>query len=105
MTIKEIAKKTSAKFKENGYVFTPDEYAKEFCNEAKKARVIVKDCNKVAEFITKLDKKYQQIAKNYNIRNLDELVIFLIIILLFFIYSDKAGAGLFFIKQLAQTDG
>ena len=29
-------------------------------------------------YITKLDKKYQLIAKNYNIKNLDELVVFLI---------------------------
>lgn len=78
MTIKEIAKKTLAHFKESGYVFTPDEYKKAFCEEAKKARVIIKDCNKVAEYITKLDKKYQIIAKNYNIKNLDELIVFLI---------------------------
>ena len=78
MTIKQIAKKALAKFKENGYVFTPDEYKAEFCKEAKKAKVLVNDCNKVAEFITKLDKKYQLIAKNYNIRNIDELITFLI---------------------------
>jgi len=78
MTIKDIAKKTLAHFKESGYVFSPDEYKKVFCNEAKKAKVIIKDCNKVAEYITKLDKKYQMIAKNYNIKNLDELIVFLI---------------------------
>jgi len=78
MTIKEIAKKTLAKFKNNGYVFTPDEYYKEFCKEAKRAKIIIKDCNKVAEYLTKLDKKYQMIAKNYNIKSLDELIVFLI---------------------------
>jgi len=78
MKIKDIAKKALAHFKQNGYVFTPDEYKKVFCKEAQKAKVIIKDCNKVAEYITKLDKKYQLIAKNYNIKNLDELVIFLI---------------------------
>jgi len=78
MTIKDIAKKALAHFKESGYVFTPDEYQKVFCKEAKKAKVIIKDCNKVAEYITKLDKKYQLIAKNYNIKNLDELIVFLI---------------------------
>jgi len=76
MTIKEIAKKALSHFKQSGYVFTPDEYKKVFCQEAKKARVIIKDCNKVAEYITKLDKKYQLIAKNYNIKNLDELITF-----------------------------
>ncbi len=78
MTIKEISKKTLAHFKENGYIFTPDEYQKIFCQEAKKAKVIVKDCNKIAEYLAKLDKKYQLIAKNYNIKSLDELIIFLI---------------------------
>ena len=78
MTIKEIAKKALSHFKQSGYVFTPDEYQKIFCQEAKKARIIVKDCNKVAENITKLDKKYQLIAKNYNIKNIDELITFLI---------------------------
>ena len=78
MTIKQIAKKALSHFKQSGYVFTPDEYKKAFCQEAKKARVIVKDCNKVAEYITKLDKKYQLIAKNYNIKNINELITFLI---------------------------
>jgi diguanylate cyclase (GGDEF)-like protein len=78
MTIKEIAKKALAKFKNNGYVFTPDEYYKVFCQEAKKAKIIIKDCNKVAEYLNKLDKKYQMIAKNYNIKSIDELIVFLI---------------------------
>ena len=78
MTIKEIAKKTLQHFKKNGYIFTPEEYQKVFCQEAKKAKVLVRDCNKVAEFLKKLDKKYQTIAKNYNIKNIDELIVFLI---------------------------
>ena len=78
MAIKEISKKALAHFKESGYIFTPDEYAKVFCQEAKKAKVIIKDCNKVAEYLIKLDKKHQLIAKNYNIKNIDDLVVFLI---------------------------
>ncbi|WP_456479444.1 diguanylate cyclase, partial [Nautilia sp.] len=65
-------------FKNTGYIFTPDEYQKVFCQEAKKAKVIIKDCNKIASYLKKLDKKYQLIAKNYNIKNLDEFVLFLI---------------------------
>ena len=59
MTINEIAKKALAHFKSNNYIFTPDEYQEVFCKEAKKAQVIIKDCNKVAEYLKKLDKKYQ----------------------------------------------
>jgi len=77
-TIKDIAKNALSQFKDNGYIFTPDEYKKVFCKEAKKAKVIIEDCNKVAQYIAKLDKKYQTIAKNYNIQNLDEFVVFLI---------------------------
>ena len=78
MTIKEIAKKTLSHFKERGYIFTPREYEEVFCKLARQYGVIIEDCNKVAKFIAKLDKKYQAIAKNYNIKNLDELIVFLI---------------------------
>jgi len=78
MTIKEIAKKSLSHFKDKGYVFTPKEYEEVFCKIAKQYGVIVEDCNKIAKFISKLDKKYQILAKSYNIKNLDELIIFLI---------------------------
>jgi len=78
MTLKDIAKKSLAHFKNKSYIFTPSEYEEVFCKIAKQSGVIVEDCNKVAKFIAKLDKKYQVIAKNYNIKNLDELIVFLI---------------------------
>jgi len=78
MTIKEIAQKALSQFKNRGYVFTPKEYEEAFCKIAKQYGVIVEDCNKVAHFIQKLDAKYKAIAKNYNIKNLDELIVFLI---------------------------
>ena len=78
MNIKDIAKQALLTFKSNGYVFTPKEYEEVFCKLAKQYRVIVEDCNKVAKFLSKLDNRYQVIAKNYNIKNLDELIVFLI---------------------------
>ncbi len=78
MTIKDIAKKALLHFKKDNYIFTPKEYEEVFCKLAREAGVIIEDCNKVAKFLSKLDKKYQVIAKNYNIKNLDELVVFLI---------------------------
>jgi len=78
MTIKDISKKTLAHFKNNGYIFTPDEYKEIFCKEAKKANVIFEDCNKVAELIKKLDKKYQKLLSSYKISSMYELAIFLI---------------------------
>ena len=55
MTIKDIAKRALSYFKDQNYIFTPNEYEEIFCKEAKKANVITKDCNKVAEYIKKLD--------------------------------------------------
>ena len=78
MTIKDISKKSLAHFKSNGYIFTPDEYKEVFCKEAKKANIIFEDCNKVAELIKKLDKRYQKQLKNYKINSVYELAIFLI---------------------------
>ncbi len=78
MTVKDIAKKALLYFKKDNYIFTPKEYEDVFCKYAKEAGVIIEDCNKIAKFISKLDNKYQIIAKNYNIKNLDELIVFLI---------------------------
>ena len=78
MTIKEISKKTLAHFKSKNYIFTPDEYKEIFCKEAKKANVIIEDCNKISTLIQKLDKKYQKILSSYKINSIYELAIFLI---------------------------
>jgi diguanylate cyclase (GGDEF)-like protein len=77
-TIEQISKKSLAEFKNKNYIFTPDEYQKVFCKEAKKANIIFEDCNKVANLIQKLDKKYQKMLANYRINTLSELVLFLI---------------------------
>ena len=78
MTIKEISKKTLAHFKSKSYIFTPDEYREIFCKEAKKANVIIEDCNKISTLIQKLDKRYQKILSSYKINSIYELAIFLI---------------------------
>ena len=78
MTIKDIAKKALAHFKDKGYVFTPSEYEEVFCKIARRYGVIIEDCNKIAKYLSKLDSKYKAIAKSYNIKNLDELIIFLV---------------------------
>jgi diguanylate cyclase len=77
-TIAQISKKALANFKNKNYIFTPEEYEKVFCQEAKKANIIFEDCNKVARLVQKLDKKYQKILANYRINTLSELVLFLI---------------------------
>jgi diguanylate cyclase (GGDEF)-like protein len=78
MTIKEIAKKALNYFKDKGYIFTPKEYEEVFCKIAKQYGVLIDDCNKVSKYLAKLDGRYRAIASSYNIKNLDELLIFLI---------------------------
>jgi len=78
MNVNKIAKEALAKFKSKGFVFTPKEYEDEFCRVAKKYKVLIEDCNKVSKYLAKLNQKYQAVAKNYNIKNLDELIMFLI---------------------------
>jgi len=78
MTIKEVSKKSLAHFKKNGYIFTPEEYHEVFCKEAKKGNIIFPDCNRVAELIKKLDKKYQKMLISYKINSVYELALFLI---------------------------
>jgi len=78
MTINEIAKKALNHFKNRGYIFTPSEYEEVFCKIAKQYGVIIDDCNKVAKYLAKFDSKYKAIATNYNIKNLDELILFLV---------------------------
>ncbi len=78
MNIKEIAKEALLHFKNKNYIFTPEEYERVFCQIAKKHNILIEECNKISKFISKLNKKYQVIAKNYNIKNLDELIVFLI---------------------------
>ena len=78
MSIKDIAKEALLYFKNKNYVFTPSEYEKVFCDIARKHNVIIEDCNKISKYLSKLSSRYQAIARNYNIKNLDELVVFLI---------------------------
>ena len=76
-TVGEIVKATVKKMTTEGVMMTPDEYAKVFCQEAKKAGFIVEDCQKLLKLIEKLDPQTQAELKKYSVRTVDELVIFL----------------------------
>jgi len=78
MTLKELAKKALLHFKNKNYVFTPKEYEEVFCKLARQNNILIDDCNRISKYISKLDKKYQIIARSYNIKTLEELVVFLI---------------------------
>ena len=78
MTVNEIIKKAIERLKKEGKQLTPDYYASAFCEEAKRAGILVEDCNQVDKFTHTLDAKMQAEIKQYRIRTTAELVRFLI---------------------------
>lgn len=78
MTINEIIKKAVERIKRESRQFTPDNYAEIFCDEAKKAGIIIEDCNQVDKFLGTLNSDIQLEIKQYRIRTMQELLRFLI---------------------------
>ena len=74
MRIKAIIANAIQRLKEEGQLLTPDFYAEAFCKEAKKARMIVEDCNHLETSIKLLNKELQQDLKNYHIKTMKEFV-------------------------------
>jgi len=74
MRIKAIIANAIQRLKEEGQLLTPDFYAEAFCKEAKKARMIVEDCNHLETSIKLLNKELQQHLKNYHIKTMKEFV-------------------------------
>lgn len=78
MTINEIIKKAVERLKNEGRQLTPDHYAEAFCEEARRAGIIVEDCKHVDKFLHTLDENIQNEIKQYRIKTTHELVRFLI---------------------------
>jgi len=78
VTINQIVRNTVERLKMEGKAWTPDLYAEAFCVEAKKAGVVMEECNGVDRFIPLLDKKTQEELKQYRVRTTAELIRFLI---------------------------
>ncbi|BBG66557.1 GGDEF domain protein [Hydrogenimonas sp.] len=77
MTIQEIIKKTLMEVKSRGQNLTPDIYTDLFCKEAKKANVIVEDCQRVEKFLKKLPPELQRDLKKRHVATVDQLVQYL----------------------------
>ncbi len=78
MTVHQIIKNAIERLKAEGKLLTPDVYAEVFCQEAKKAGILVEDCSQVDKFLNLLDKSFQNEIKQYRIRTTQELIRFLI---------------------------
>ncbi len=77
MTIQEIIKKTLTEMKEKGQNLTPDLYSELFCREARRANVIVEDCQRVEKFLKRLPKELREDLKKRHVTTVDQLVQYL----------------------------
>ncbi len=77
MGLSDIIRNTLSTLKEQGQVLTPINYKEVFCKEAKKAGLIIEDCNELERYIARLDKTLQKELKGYHLRSVDELFSFL----------------------------
>ncbi|WP_456403891.1 GGDEF domain-containing protein [Hydrogenimonas sp.] len=77
MTIQEIIKKTLTEVKAKGQNLTPDLYSELFCREAKKANVIVEDCQRVEKFLKRLPAELRADLKKRHVTTVDQLVQYL----------------------------
>ncbi len=78
MTINDIAKEAIEIVTKNHEFLTPDNYYKAFCFVAKKRGYIVEDCQKIENYIKKLDPVIQNEAKKFFIKSVDDFFAFLI---------------------------
>lgn len=78
MNIQTIIKKAIKRLEAQGNLLTPDFYAEAFCKEAAIAGFVTEDCSKTEKFTASLNKEFQDELKKYHIKNLSELVRFLI---------------------------
>jgi diguanylate cyclase (GGDEF)-like protein len=74
----EIIKESLEKIRSEHMSLTPDNYAKIFCQIAKKRGVVVEDCQKIDKYISRLDAAFTQEAKRLNINTVEELLSFFV---------------------------
>ncbi len=75
--INDIIKESIKKMQEQKITFTPSNYHEIFCKVAKDKGFILEECMQLEKYIEKLDKALKQEIKNFKVKNLDELFVFL----------------------------
>ena len=74
MTIQDIIRNTLRHIKEKNLTLTPDVYSEYFCQEARRAKVIVEDCQKIEKFVKQLPNDIKKMIKSRDVKNIDQLV-------------------------------
>ncbi|MDQ1339335.1 MAG: diguanylate cyclase, partial [Campylobacterota bacterium] len=77
--VNKVVSKTLLYFKETQETMTPDLYAKNFCEFAKKEKLVFEECNKIEAHSKKLNPDIAKLISGYSIKTLDEFIYFLII--------------------------
>ena len=77
MTINKIISKTLLYFKESKELMTPENFAKAFCDFAKKENLKFDECDKVANYRQRLAPSIQKLMDGYSIKTVDDLLYFL----------------------------
>lgn|GEM_PF-4743072 len=79
MNLNEVVKHTLMNLSKEKKIATPDEYRKEFCKEAKRQGVLIKECEEnLNRYTDKLPKELQKSIYNKNIHTQNDLIFFLI---------------------------
>ncbi len=78
MTINQIIKKALERLKDENKLITPEAYGEAFCKEAKRAGMLVEECNPVERYINTLNKEFQLELKQYRLKTAQELMRYLI---------------------------
>jgi len=79
MQIEKITKLALAKLKKAGKGWSPDNFEQAFCEEAKRAKFKIDDCNKIENFISQLEPEIQDSLHDYRLKTLQELFDFAIV--------------------------
>ncbi|WP_201354097.1 GGDEF domain-containing protein [Hydrogenimonas urashimensis] len=77
MTVQEIIKESLREIKSRGLQLTPEVYGDIFCKHAKKANVILEECQKLDKFLKRLSPELQKSVKSRHVSSVDQLIQYL----------------------------
>ncbi|WP_353661269.1 diguanylate cyclase [Hydrogenimonas sp. SS33] len=77
MTVQEIIKEALREIKERGLQLTPGVYGEIFCRHAKRANVIIEDCQQMEKYLKRLSPDLQKVLRNRHVSTVDQLIQYL----------------------------
>lgn len=77
MTIQDIVRQSLHEIKSRGLQLTPEIYGEIFCRHAKRANVILEECQKLEKYLKRLSPELQQSVKKRQVSSVDQLVQYL----------------------------